>query len=64
MSLKGFVANHAQWTDFCAELDSSIAAQHKIMEQAADMITLHQAQGAIMALRRLKLLRDKYKDAK
>lgn len=62
MSLKAFVTNPAMWDAFCEEVDIAITSQHKVMEQATDTVTLHQAQGAIIALRRMKLLRDKYKD--
>ena len=39
-------------------IDLLIEQQHKILEQASDTTTLHRSQGAIAALRRLKILRD------
>jgi hypothetical protein len=39
-------------------LDYKIEEQHKIMEQSDDSISIHRSQGYVMALKRLKLLRD------
>jgi|TARA_R100000149_G_scaffold47577_1_gene19259 hypothetical protein len=44
--------------DFNDYLDYKIEEQHKIMEQSDDSISIHRAQGYVMALKRLKLLRD------
>jgi hypothetical protein len=60
MSLKLLVNNHAAWTSFVEELDAAIAAQHKLLEQLTEPSDMYRAQGAIHALQRLKLLRDKY----
>ena len=59
MSLKSFVNNKAQWDAFCEELDSEIADLHKRLEQSESVVEIHQAQGGVRALRRLKYLRDK-----
>jgi P2-related tail formation protein len=59
MSLKSFVNNHSQWSSFLDMLNAEIAVQHKRMEQVADSVELHRAQGEIAALRKLMLLRDK-----
>ena len=39
-------------------LDYAISQQHKVIEQADDLVTMHRAQGAIMSLRKLKFLRE------
>ena len=39
-------------------LDALIEQHHKAMEQADDTVVLHRTQGAISALRRLKILRE------
>ena len=39
-------------------LDYSISQQHKLIEQADDVVRMHRAQGAIMTLRKLKFLRE------
>jgi hypothetical protein len=59
MSLKAFVNNKGEWDAFCEELDSEIADLHKRLEQSENVIEMHQTQGGIRALRRLKYLRDK-----
>ena len=35
-----------------------IVRQHKVLEQATDMATVHRAQGGIYVLQKLKLLRE------
>ena len=59
MSLKTFVNNKGEWDAFCEELDSEIAELHKRLEQSEHTVEIHQTQGGIRALRRLKYLRDK-----
>ena len=59
MSLKSFVNNKGEWDAFCEEIDSEIADLHKRLEQSDSVIEIHQAQGGIRALRRLKYLREK-----
>ena len=39
-------------------LDELISKQHKLLEQASDIITVHRAQGSIHTLQKLKLLRE------
>ena len=35
-----------------------IAQQHKVLEQSENMITVHKAQGAVEALRKIRRLRE------
>lgn len=60
--MKSLVTNHEMWTALCKELDDTILLQHRVLEQVSDPVDVYRAQGAITALRRLKTLRDKYKD--
>ena len=60
MSLKSFVNNKAEWDAFCEELDLEIADLHKRLEQSESVVEIHQTQGGIRALRRLKYLREKF----
>jgi hypothetical protein len=59
MSLKTFVNNKAEWDAFCTELDEMIEMMQKRLEQSEHIVEIHQTQGGIRALRRLKYLRDK-----
>jgi len=59
MSLKTFVNNKKEWDAFLEELDIRISSAHRNLEQASTTIEIHRAQGSIMALKQLKLLRDK-----
>ena len=56
--LKGFVSSNTQWDAFVEALDHYIDLHQKKLEQSADVVELHKAQGAIQALRHLKYLRD------
>ena len=56
--LKTLVNTKTQWEAFNEHLDYSIELCQKKLEQSVDMVEIHQAQGAIQALRKLKLLRD------
>jgi len=56
--LKPMVGNNRQWQAFSDYIDAVIEQQHKALEQADNTIMLHRSQGAIAALRKLKLLRD------
>ena len=56
--LKLQVNNKDQWEQFSNYLDFLIHEQHRITEQAHNMIEIHRAQGSIHTLRRLKTLRD------
>ena len=64
MSLKAFVNNKAEWDAFCEELDLEIADLHKRLEQSESVVEIHQTQGGIRALRRLKYLREKFNGTK
>jgi hypothetical protein len=64
MSLKSFVNNKGEWDSFCEELDSEISDLHKRLEQSESLAEIHQTQGGIRALRRLKYLRDKVNGVK
>ncbi len=59
MSLKAFVNNKGEWDAFCQELDEEITVCQRRLEQSDDSIAVYRAQGQIMALRRIKYLRDK-----
>lgn len=56
--LKPLCSNKRQWDAFCDYLDIMISEQHKKLEQSDNIVSIHQAQGAISALRYLKYLRD------
>ena len=56
--LKGLVNDRELLAHFNDYLDYLISNQHKNIEQADDTIIIHRTQGAIQALKRLKLLKD------
>ena len=56
--LKGLVSSNRQWDHFSNYLDVLIAQQHKVLEQSENMITVHKAQGAVEALRKIRRLRE------
>jgi hypothetical protein len=56
--LKPLVSNNRQWEAFSSFLDLTIEQHHKVLEQSDDAVSMHRQQGAIMALRKLKMLRD------
>jgi predicted Rossmann-fold nucleotide-binding protein len=56
--LKGLVSSNRQWDHFSNYLDVLIEQQHKVLEQSENMITVHKAQGAIEALRKIRRLRE------
>jgi hypothetical protein len=58
MSLKKLVNDKKLMDEFIKHLDDLIYLQHKQMEQVKEPASLYQAQGAIMQLRKLKLLRE------
>jgi hypothetical protein len=58
MNLKPFVNNKDLYEDFLDYLDTVIESKRKTLEQATDMVSIHQAQGAIAALRKLKTLKE------
>jgi|APGre2960657373_1045057.scaffolds.fasta_scaffold100166_1 hypothetical protein len=57
-SLKVLVNTPKQWGAFNELLESNILLYQRKLEQAVDMVEIHQAQGAIQALRKLKQLRE------
>lgn len=59
MNLKPFVNDKYLYDDFLKELDDRISLFQKTLEQSNSMEEVYRSQGAIAALRKLKLLRDK-----
>jgi hypothetical protein len=56
--LKSLCNNKRQWDAYCEYLDILISETHKKLEQSDNIVSIHQAQGAIKVLRQLKYLRD------
>lgn len=56
--LKPLCSNNNQWEAFCEYLDIMVSDYHKKLEQSDNIVSIHQAQGAVKALRQLKYLRD------
>ena len=56
--LKPLCSNNRQWEAFEEYLDIMISDQHKKLEQSDNIVSIHQAQGAVQVLRTLKYLRD------
>ena len=56
--LKAMVNNKRQWDAFNNYIDWTIIQQQASLEQNADSVQIHRAQGAIGILRKLKQLRD------
>lgn len=56
--LKPLCSNKKQWDAFCEYLDIMISEQHKKLEQSDNIVSIHQAQGAVQILRTLKYLKD------
>ena len=56
--LKPLVGSNRQWDHFSNYLDVLIEQQHRTLEQSENMITVHKAQGAIEALRKIRRLRE------
>ena len=59
MSLKLLVNDKNLYDDFLEELDQRISSAQRTLEQVATVEEMYRAQGAIAALRNLKLLREK-----
>lgn len=57
-ALKPMVNAPLQWKAFCDSVDYYIDLNNRKLEQASDSVEIYRAQGAIAALRKLKLLRD------
>jgi ferritin len=60
--LKAFVNTKKQWDGFCEYLDILISEQHRKLEKADNIVSVHRAQGAVEALRYLKYLREEASD--
>ena len=56
--MKAMVNNNSHWETFNKYIDAVILQQYKILEQSDNTTILNRSQGAIAALRRLKILRD------
>ena len=56
--LKPLVNNNRQWEAFNSYIDNLITQQQKSLEQSDNTILIHRSQGAVLALRKLKYLRD------
>ena len=56
--LKPLCSNNRQWDAYCEYLDIMISENHKKLEQSDNIVSIHQAQGAIQVLRSMKYLRD------
>jgi hypothetical protein len=52
------VNNNSHWETFNKYIDAVILQQYKILEQSDNTTIINRSQGAIAALRRLKILRD------
>jgi len=52
------VSNNRQWEAFSNYVDLVIEQHQKVLEQTDDAVSVHRQQGAIMALRKLKYLRE------
>jgi hypothetical protein len=56
--LSTLVNTQKQWEAFNELLEDRVGQYQKVLEQSVNTTELYQAQGAIQALRKLKLLRD------
>jgi hypothetical protein len=56
--LATLVNTQKQWEAFNELLEDRVGQYQKVLEQSVSTTELYQAQGAIQALRKLKLLRD------
>ena len=50
--------NKQQWEAFNSYIDLLIEQQQRALEQSDNAIIMHRSQGAVAALRRLKMIRD------
>jgi hypothetical protein len=57
-ALKPLASAPTQWQAFEDMVDYYISIQQKSLEQANETVEIHRAQGAVMALKKLKQLRD------
>lgn len=58
MSLKKLTSDTELYADFLDHLDASIAQHQKQLETYTDQVLIYRTQGAIMALRKLKMLKE------
>ena len=58
MHLKQLVNDKEAYYEFCRHLDDLIYIRQRTLESADDPVTMHRQQGAIDALRKLKLLKE------
>jgi hypothetical protein len=56
--LKGMISSPNLWDAFVEKLDYDIEQHQRKLEQATEMADVFKAQGAIVALRQLKYLKD------
>ena len=56
--LKPLCNNKRQWDALLEYLECNVDEWRNTLEQSTDAVKMHQAQGAIAALRKLKYLRD------
>lgn len=59
-TLRKYVNDPQFWTAFIEEIDETVASLHRRLEQAAEPTDIYRVQGEISALKRMKLMRDKY----
>jgi hypothetical protein len=57
-SLKPLVNNNRQWASFSNYIDAMIEQHHRSMEQQENTTLIYRTQGSILALKRLKMLRE------
>jgi hypothetical protein len=57
-ALKPMASTSIQWQAFEEMLDYYIDIQHKSLEQNVELVEIYRAQGAVMALKKLKRLRE------
>jgi hypothetical protein len=53
--LKPLCSNKRQWDAFTEYLDIMISEQHKKLEQSDNIVSIHQAQGAVQFCARLSI---------
>jgi hypothetical protein len=60
-ALKPLVSAPVQWQAFEDMVDYYTSIQQKSLEQATNTVEIHRAQGAVMALKKLKQLKNEIK---
>jgi hypothetical protein len=56
--LKPFAYNNIQWEAFIEMIDAQVEMNVRKLEASVETVDLYRAQGAVMALKQLKHLRD------